>query len=1414
MKKNLTIFILLFYTFFSSLIFAQDAPVQPTKISRAVYFDVSPALRDVQIVPPTINNDEGKEIPNKIGAKEYFNRENIPFLLSEDPVWQKQDATHRSATFTPIQNFEGIPNILGFYPPDTQGDVSADHYVQVVNVNFAIYSKTGTIVFGPANLNTLWAGIPSPWNTTNSGDPVVLFDQEANRWLITQFSLPSGLTNKYAELVAVSQTSDPTGEWYRYVFEYGNLMPDYPKFGVWPDGYYMSTNQFLNGSSWAGAGATAFERAKMIAGDPSAQMIYFNLGLTGDPSSMLPSDWDGPVTPVTGEPNHFSYINYWTGPDDYLRTWDFHVDWIIPANSTFAQVSSLATAPFDPDLCVATRERCIPQPGTGIKLESLSDRLMYRLQYRNFGTYRAMVTNHTVDVDGSGHAGIRWYELRNTGAGWSIYQQGTWSPDASHRWVGSIAMNSVGDMALGYSVSDATSIYPSIRYTGRKSGDPLGTMSITEQNIITGTGSQTGTSARWGDYSMMSVDPSDDVTFWYTTEYIQTTGLKSWRTRIASLNISSAPMANSAPATLVMPTTATLNGTVNPNGLTTDYHFEYGTTMAYGNSTPSVSAGSGTSAVPVSANIITLVAGNTYHFRVVAVNTDGTSNSNDLTFVPGAAVLTTTVPSSITPNTASSGGNISSDGGFSVTDRGICWGLAINPKIAGNHTTDGPGTGSYTSAISGLSGGTSYHVRAYATNGAGTSYGNDLVFTTSCDEFYLPFTEPFSTTLIPSCWTQVDHIANGQVWQFGTIYSYGSLNPSLTGNYAFLNSYNYGSGGGGQNADLITPSLDLSDYASVSLSFNYQFLHYSAVSETGSVSYSINNGATWVVLASFTTASANPASFSQSIPTVSGQAEVKFKWNYTSANGYWFAIDDVQISGIPLFSWTGSVSNLWSDPNNWFSNVVPILSDNVYIPDVTNDPVVDLTPGTPAVCNNLTIDPGAVLTVGDGKALTVYGTLTNNAGAGGLIIQSTSVGTGSLIQGTTAVEGTMQRYIPQRTDALHGWHFLSSPVEPQAIQTEFVPNPPSSGTQAFFSWDEPTALWLNTKDGSGNWAAGFESDFIEGKGYLVNYPSVVTKNFASMLHVLDVAKPGLTKSATTYSGWNLLGNPFSSGITWHTSWSLTNIAAVAKIWNSGGASYSDINPGDIIPATQGFMVHVTTNPGSVTIPAAARTHSSQAWYKSSGDPLIMLKANDLAGQTFQESVIRFNPESTVGYDSDFDAYFLEGYAPQFYSVEGGMNLSTNVLPGMDWQTIIPFSFIKTDGSGYSIEAVKLENISQPVYLIDLKFNNTQNLSEHPLYSFTSLASDDPARFLVAFRPLGIEAQSGSGYHIYIYNGTLFITNPGESTLEVYNTLGQKMVGAQTHSELLYSLKLDVTTGYYLVRLTTGQKVITEKVFVK
>lgn len=531
-------------------------------VSYATRTDSYGPLRETRIVEPVWA--DLIEIPRKMLP----NRPAEPGVPGEDPVVQGPVSQVSAGT---LLSFEGVNNVNGVLPPDTQGDVGPNHYVQVVNIAFAIFDKEGNKLYGPANLNTLFNGFGGPCETTNDGDPIALYDETADRWLISQFALPNYPRGPFYECIAISQTGDPTGAYHRYEFQINsNKMNDYPKLGVWPDGYYMAVNQFyMPWGIWGGQGVVAFERDKMLSGQP-ARMVYFDLyGTDSNLGGMLPADWDGP-TPPAGAPNPFIERddNSEGFPQDQLQIWNFHVDWNNTSNSTFTKVQELATAPFDGSMCGGSRN-CIPQPG-GTNVDAIADRLMYRLQYRNFGDHQAMVVNHTVDVNGADRAGIRWYELRSTGGAWSIYQQGTFSPDSTHRWMGSMAMNGRGEIALGYSVS-SSSVYPSIRYTGRLPGDPLGQMTLGEGTIINGDGYQGHSSGRWGDYSMMSVDPVDDCTFWYTTEYYMNRGTSNadWQTRIGKLQLSDcggAPPPTATPTETSPPPTETPVPTATPTG--------------------------------------------------------------------------------------------------------------------------------------------------------------------------------------------------------------------------------------------------------------------------------------------------------------------------------------------------------------------------------------------------------------------------------------------------------------------------------------------------------------------------------------------------------------------------------------------------------------------------------------------------------------------------------------------------------------------------------------------------------------------------------------------------------------------------------------------------------------------------------
>ncbi|MDQ3174167.1 MAG: hypothetical protein M3Q91_10735 [Acidobacteriota bacterium] len=465
----------------------------------------------------------------------------------------------------PSSTFEGLSNQDNFneygfrvLPPDTVGDVGPTQYVQAVNLLFRVYDKnTGAPLTPPRRISTLFASLGGRCATRNDGDPIVLYDSFANRWMISQFI--AGGPPPLGQCIAISKTSDATGAYFVYDFvAHNNKFGDYPKYGVWPDAYYSAVNQFAPG--FAGVGVFAYDREKMLRGDPTASYIYFDLvGLTSRVRSMLPSDADGLNPPPAGAPNIFTNFNaneFLGDSGDSLLLFEFRPDFDTPANSTFTERadSPLAVAAFDPlnPPGFDEIEQPLPSNGTTDALDSLSDRLMHRFQYRDFGSYEAFTVTHTVNA---GHrtpgflptiaqyrAGIRYYELRRNppGGNFTVREQATFAPgtDTIERWMGSAAMDNQGNLAVGYSVtSRADNVFPGIRYAGRLVNDPLGGLSQGETVLQNGTFVQLSAASRWGDYSAMTVDPTDDCTFYYTQEYYQADNpatVAEWQTRVGN----------------------------------------------------------------------------------------------------------------------------------------------------------------------------------------------------------------------------------------------------------------------------------------------------------------------------------------------------------------------------------------------------------------------------------------------------------------------------------------------------------------------------------------------------------------------------------------------------------------------------------------------------------------------------------------------------------------------------------------------------------------------------------------------------------------------------------------------------------------------------------------------------------------
>jgi hypothetical protein len=530
-----------------------NASTRPVpKFSKALAFSVSPAVRSLATIKVTAPSSQ---IVHEVRP------ERGPVVKSRgfagDAAVQKslRPAQASAATIpSPSLTFEGLNNLDNPFlvaPPDPVGAVGRNQYVEMVNLVFAVYDKQGNRLAGPTLLGDLWKGFAIPDCTDLSGDPIVLYDKHADRWLLTQFTT-RGPT--YYNCVAVSQTEDATGAYFLYAFSAGTFFPDYPKYGTWSDSYLLTSRDFgpAPGNAY-GISVYGLERDKMLSGDSTARSVHFFLDsavtpiyLMGD--GLLPADIDGDQEPSNGTPapvvGTMDQGAQYGAPFDAVNIYELTVDWQDQPIASFSLVAQLPVAEFDSTFpCTApppasqTRS-CIPQPGTTRKIDILSyrQRPTWRLAYRKFDTYEAMVTNQSVQAS-PGMAGVRWYEIRRTKGLYSIFQQGTYAPnDGVHRWMGSIAMDHQGNMALGYSVSNATSVFPGIRYTGRLSGDTLGEMTLGEAVLIDGSGSQTG-SSRWGDYTSMNVDPADDCTFWYVNEYYTVTSLASWQTRIGSLTL-------------------------------------------------------------------------------------------------------------------------------------------------------------------------------------------------------------------------------------------------------------------------------------------------------------------------------------------------------------------------------------------------------------------------------------------------------------------------------------------------------------------------------------------------------------------------------------------------------------------------------------------------------------------------------------------------------------------------------------------------------------------------------------------------------------------------------------------------------------------------------------------------------------
>jgi len=522
--------LLLTLAFGSSLFFAsaQNIPIAPTETGDGVFLGETKALRDI----PECTPDELQLIKAKADAK-LLNKKlrvrdypyaDIALPKGPDAAWQ-QAMGKAAKGKAPITNFQGQTS--PYFPPDCNGTSGPNHFMQTVNTTYAIYDKAGTKLAGPTNMNQLFNGVSGA--NCNDGDPIILYDEQADRWVATEFSL-CGSNDKM--LMAVSSTNDPTGTWYAYSFDVADL-PDYPKFSVWQDGYYM-------GDNCSGNDIYVFERSVMITGGTNPQFVGFNNawrpGSVDGFMCVPPVDNDGAFAP-TGAPGLFIAMSddAFNSGVDQLWIYELAVNWTTTSQSTFNRVQQLDVTPFDSNF--GNNWTNIKQPGTSQELDAVPQVIMNVPQYRNFGTYETIMCCHSVDVDNTDHSGVRWYELRKTppSTTWAVRQVGTYAPDIHSRWMGSIMLNANNEIGLGYSVSSST-VYPGIRYCGQTAAEynnASGILDFPEEVIQDGSASQTG-AERWGDYAQLSVDPADGATFWFTSQYGASGNRK---TKIASFQI-------------------------------------------------------------------------------------------------------------------------------------------------------------------------------------------------------------------------------------------------------------------------------------------------------------------------------------------------------------------------------------------------------------------------------------------------------------------------------------------------------------------------------------------------------------------------------------------------------------------------------------------------------------------------------------------------------------------------------------------------------------------------------------------------------------------------------------------------------------------------------------------------------------
>ncbi|MFT5103696.1 MAG: hypothetical protein ACJATF_002789 [Flavobacteriales bacterium] len=512
--------LLIFAIIVCSSAFAQET-FPPVVISQGTFLGETIPLRDA----PTMEVLD-EEATSVIIINQQFNGTNIEPTGGSpdghDPLVQTEAAFYQSRNL--VENFQGASIAEGqAVPPDPSGAVGPNHYVHAVNLVVKIFDKSGGLLAGPTSLGSFLG------NGSSNGDPIVMYDQLADRFFVSQFQISTD-----ALIIGMSTTADPTGTYNVYSFPL-DAFPDYPHYNIWPDAYYMTANKFQGNTTYA------LDRVAMLAGDPSPAIVGFNLpGVVRNPNTVFspePANLLGTTLPPAGAPGYIIYLqdDSWPGiSDDHLKIWELDIDFA--GISTVSAPAIIPIADFD-SFFRPFGSGDFDQPSTNQRVDGASGVISYMANYRSFPGHNSFVINFNSDIGGQNglkQGAIRWVELRNTGTGpFSVYQEGTWSmPDGISRFMGSNSMDANGNIALGYNVSSKT-LNVGMRYTGRLDGDPLGIMTFPETSIFEGGAFQSNTN-RFGDYAQMTIDPNGS-TFWHTSQYFAT--INSWRTRIAAFEL-------------------------------------------------------------------------------------------------------------------------------------------------------------------------------------------------------------------------------------------------------------------------------------------------------------------------------------------------------------------------------------------------------------------------------------------------------------------------------------------------------------------------------------------------------------------------------------------------------------------------------------------------------------------------------------------------------------------------------------------------------------------------------------------------------------------------------------------------------------------------------------------------------------